>query len=130
MRILLDTHYLLWSFIEPSRIQNKHRDYILSQENEVYFSQVSLWEISIKYNLGKLLLNGGHPEKLYEAIQNSFLLCKQIENEELITFYKLSIAHRDPFDRLLIWQAINADMFLLSSDKRIGGYKKHGLKIL
>jgi len=80
--------------------------------------------------LGKILLKGSYPEELYEAIQNSFLLCKQIKNEELITFHKLPIEHRDPFDRLLIWQAIHSDLFLLSSDSFIGKYKKHGLKIL
>jgi PIN domain nuclease of toxin-antitoxin system len=130
MKILLDTHYLLWSFIDTTKIREGIYKNLLSDENEVYYSQVSLWEISIKYNLGKLVLMGMNPEELYNEIANSFYKCRLMENDELISFYKLPIEHKDPFDRLLVWQSIKSDFYFLSADNKIENYKKYGLKIL
>jgi PIN domain nuclease of toxin-antitoxin system len=130
MKILLDTHYLLWSFIDTSKIDKKIYSELLSDENEVFYSQASLWEISIKYNLGKIVLVGMDPEGFYQEIENSHLKCRALENEELITFYKLPTEHKDPFDRIMIWQAIKSEYYFLSSDGRIADYTKYGLKIL
>jgi PIN domain nuclease of toxin-antitoxin system len=130
MKILLDTHYLLWAFIDTKKIGKKILDKLLSEENVVCYSQISLWEISIKYNLGKLVLQGLKPEEFYEEVDNSFLKCLNIKNEELVSFYKLPIEHKDPFDRLLIWQCIQSDFYLLSVDSKINEYEKYGLKIM
>ena len=128
MRILLDTHYLLWSFIETSRINPTIYELLINEDNELFYSQASLWEISIKYNQGKLILNGINPEELYKEIQDSFLTCKNLENEDLITFHKLPIEHKDPFDRIMIWQCINSETVFLSSDDQLKNYEKYGLK--
>ena len=130
MRILLDTHYLLWSFIDTNKINKRIYSELLSDENEVFYSQASLWEISIKYNLGKIVLEGMGPVELYQEIENSYFKCRHLENKELITFYKLPIEHRDPFDRVMIWQAIKSEYYFLSSDKKMKEYQKYGLKIL
>ena len=130
MRILLDTHYLLWSFIDTKQISGKIHKKLLSDENEVFYSQASLWEISSKYNLGKLVLKGIKPEEIYEEIENSYLKCRSFENEELISFYKLPIEHKDPFDRIMIWQSIKSEFYFLSVDNQIEKYKKYGLRIL
>jgi PIN domain nuclease of toxin-antitoxin system len=130
MRILVDTHYLLWSFIDTLKISEKNYDRLLSEANEVFYSQASLWEISIKYNLGKLLLRGLKPEEFYEELCGSYFKCRPLENEELISFHRLPIEHRDPFDRIMIWQAIRSDYHFLSADSEIGNYKKYGLKVL
>jgi PIN domain nuclease of toxin-antitoxin system len=130
MKILLDTHYLLWSFMDTSKINKKTYSALLSNENEIYYSQASLWEISIKYNLGKIVLIGMTPEEFYREIENSHLKCRSLENEELITFHKLPIEHKDPFDRIMIWQAIKSEYYFLSSDGKIEDYAKYGLKIL
>jgi PIN domain nuclease of toxin-antitoxin system len=102
----------------------------MNQDNDVYYSQASLWEISIKYNLGKIVLKDLHPEDLYSEIKSSFLKCKNFNNDELVTFYKLPIEHRDPFDRLMIWQCIQSDLFFASADGEIEKYQQYGLKIL
>jgi PIN domain nuclease of toxin-antitoxin system len=102
----------------------------MSEENDIYYSQASLWEISIKYTLGKLSLEGITPEDLYQEIKNSQLKCRRFMNEELISFYRLPIEHRDPFDRIMIWQAIRSDFYLLTRDGQAERYEKHGLKIL
>jgi len=130
MKILLDTHYLLWAFIDTSKIIKSIYSKLLSDENEVFYSQASLWEISIKFNMGKLSLKGMKPEEFYEEIENSFLKCRVFENDELITLYKLPIEHKDPFDRILIWQSIKSDFYFLSVDKQVVNYRKYGLKIL
>lgn len=130
MKILLDTHFLLWSFIDTSKIKPPIQSQLLEDDNEIFYSQASLWEISIKYNTGKLKLEGMKPEEFFEEVENSFLTCKRLENEELISFYQLPIQHRDPFDRIMIWQCIKSNMVFLSSDGLISEYRQFGLKTL
>ena len=130
MKILLDTHYLLWAFIDTSKISQSVYHKLLADENEVFYSQASLWEISIKFNMGKLALKGMKPEEFYEEVANSFLKCRAFSNDELITFYKLPIEHKDPFDRIMIWQSIKSDYYFLSVDRQIKKYERYGLKIL
>jgi len=130
MNILIDTHYLLWSFIDTSKIEKRIFEILMLEENDIYYSQASLWEISIKYTLGKLSLEGITPEDLYQEIKNSQLKCRRFMNDELISFYQLPIEHRDPFDRIMIWQAIRSDFYLLTRDGQAERYEKHGLKIL
>lgn len=130
MNILLDTHYLLWSFIDTAKIEKRIMDALQSEENEVYYSQASLWEIAIKYALGKLSLEGITPEDFYQEIKSSHLKCRRFMNDELIGFYRLPIEHRDPFDRIMIWQAIKSDYYLLTRDAQTDKYRQYGLKIL
>lgn len=130
MKILIDTHYLLWSFLDTEKISPQIYDELLDERNDILYSQASLWEISIKYNLGKIVLNNLTPEGLFSEIDNSFLQCKWLKNEELVSFYKLPIEHRDPFDRLMIWQCIQSELTFASVDKEVKRYQKYGLRIL
>ena len=130
MNILMDTHYLLWSFIDTAKIEKRILDALLSDNNEVYYSQASLWEISIKYALGKLFLEGVSPEGFYQELKNSHLKCRRFMNDELIGFHRFPIEHRDPFDRIMIWQAIKSDFYLLTKDRQAEKYTQHGLKLL
>lgn len=127
MKLLVDTHYLLWMFIDTSKISDKAKEALLSVDNEIYYSQASLWEISIKYSIGKLALNGVTPEEFFQEIENSFLICKPLKNEELISSYNLPREHKDPFDRIIIWQAIKNEMVLLSVDSKMDSYVNYGL---
>lgn len=129
MKLLIDTHYLLWIFIDTSKISDKIKEVLTSADNEIYYSQASLWEISIKYSIGKLLLDGIKPEELYAEIENSFLLCKMLKNQDLISSYHLPREHKDPFDRMIIWQAILDKMTLLSVDSKMNNYVEYGLKL-
>lgn len=130
MKILLDSNYLLWSFIDSEKIRKLISDLLINEENQIFYSQASLWEISIKYNSGKLVLNGMKPEEFYSEIENSFLSCLHLNNDDLITFYKLPIEHKDPFHRIMIWQCVNSDSVFLSCDGQLKNYKKYGLKYL
>lgn len=129
MKLLIDTHYLLWMFMDTDRISGKVKKALISDDNEVYYSQVSLWEISIKYSIGKLHLNGITPEELYREIENSFLMCKVLESQTLISSYRLPREHKDPFDRMIIWQSILSGMTLLSVDIKMDKYAEYGLKL-
>jgi PIN domain nuclease of toxin-antitoxin system len=130
VRILLDTHYLIWSFTNPEKIDSGVALALVDDSNQIFYSQVSLWEISIKFNTGKLVLNGMRPEEFYDEIEQSHFECKRLENDELISFHQLPIEHRDPFDRMLIWQSINNDLLFLSVDSQNSKYERYGLKTL
>ena len=130
MKVLLDTHFLIWLFTDTTKIESEIFEILKNPKNEIYYSQASIWEISIKYSLKKLELSGGTPEKLYKEIMHSFLKCKFFDNNELSTFYKLPKEHKDPFDRIMVWQAINSQMYFLTRDGKASAYEKYGLKIL
>ncbi len=98
-------------FLDTSKISKDIQGLLVSVKNEIYYSQASLWEISIKYSLGKLFLNGITPERLYGEIGDSFLLCKKLDNNELVSYYNLPREHKDPFDRIIIWQAIRGGIW-------------------
>jgi len=127
---LADTHILLWSFLETGKLSETTKSILLDKSNEIHYSPISLWEISIKYGLKKLSLNGGTPDDFYNELQNSYFHCKMLNPQELITNYKLPMYHKDPFDRFLIWEAIRNDFILISVDTQMELYKKEGLKVV
>jgi PIN domain nuclease of toxin-antitoxin system len=129
MKYLLDTHVLAWSFTNTSKISDRVKE-ILSKETSLYVSTVSLWEISIKFNLGKLELNGLTPEEFFVVAEKWGFNFIPFSNREAITFYKLERLHKDPFDRMLIWQSITNGMTLLSKDNRMEAYEKLGLNLI
>ena len=129
MKYLVDTHILLWSFIDPEQLSSNVLQSLMNENNIIYYSPINLWEISIKYGLKKLDLKGITPEDFLKEIDNSFYVCKKINNNDIISSFKLPIHHKDPFDRFLIWEAIRNDYILLSVDKNMELYKKEGLKI-
>ncbi len=130
MNILLDTHHLIWAFTDTLRIQGRLYEKLLDEQNDVYYSQASLWELSIKYRLGKITIAGMTMEGLYTEIESSFLKCKPLSSDELVSFHCLPIEHKDSFARLLIWQCIQSGFHFLSVDGGVDRYLKHGLKIL
>ncbi|GHT83004.1 hypothetical protein FACS1894137_03060 [Spirochaetia bacterium] len=72
MKYMLDTHILLWAFFETKRLSENVKNILLDEENEIYYSPINLWEISIKYLLKKLDLKGLSPEEFYEELDNSY----------------------------------------------------------
>jgi PIN domain nuclease of toxin-antitoxin system len=82
-----------------------------------------------KISFKKLNLNGVTQEMFYVALKNSYYLRKEIDDASIITHYNLPMFHKDPFDRLLLWEAIRNDFTLLSFDHKIALYESEGLKI-
>jgi PIN domain nuclease of toxin-antitoxin system len=130
MKFLLDTHILIWSFFDTKELSERVKNILLDEDNEVYYSPVNFWEISIKYALGKLKLNGLTPEELFKEVKKSFFLCKNIEPVVMATTYKLPAIHKDPFDKFLIWEAINSKFILVSTDKDVKKYESLNLDIV
>jgi PIN domain nuclease of toxin-antitoxin system len=130
MKFLLDTHILLWSFFDTKKLSENIKNILLDEHHEICYSPVNLWEISIKYGLGKLRLNGFTPEELLQEIENGFFVCKNIEPHIMATTYKLPLIHNDPFDRFLIWEAINSKFTLISLDEKVKSYESFGLSII
>lgn len=130
MDILLDTHFVLWVLLDSPKIKPWQKKHIQNPKNGVFASTVSLWEISLKYSLGKLHLKGITPEQMPELLQTSGYEILDLTKETASSFHKLSREHGDPFDRLLIWQAIENRLQFLSSDPAVPQYTKHGLRLL
>jgi PIN domain nuclease of toxin-antitoxin system len=130
MNYLADTHILLWSFLETEKLSKQIKLILLDENNVIYYSPISLWEISIKYGLKKLSLKGGTPDDFFNELNDSYYHCKTIDTINFITNYKLPAYHKDPFDRFLIWEAIRNDFILMSVDKNMDLYRKEGLKVI
>ena len=130
MNYLVDTHILLWSFLETGKLSKTAKSTLLDGNNEIYYSPISLWEISIKYGLKKISLNGGTPDDFFNELKNSYYHCKPMDNIDLVTNHKLPTYHRDPFDRFLIWEALRNGFVLISVDKNMELYKKEGLRVV
>lgn len=129
MKYLLDTHTLLWVLSSPEKLTQKVKTIISQTKHKTYVSTVSLWEISLKYQLGKIELYGVLPEELPQLIKKSGFTIKNINSEIASTFYKLPRLHKDPFDRMLIWQSIREGLVLISKDKTFSDYESCGLNV-
>ncbi len=131
MTYLLDTHTLLWTLFEDEKLSEKAREAISNADNEIYVSVISYWEISLKYAIGKLELEGITPDELPEKAKEIAIETMDLSENDAITFYKLPrLKHKDPFDRLIIWQPICRDIPLISKDKNMADYQQFGLETL
>jgi PIN domain nuclease of toxin-antitoxin system len=132
MTYLLDTHILLWTLFDPTKLSRNVLDCLQSTSDEKVISAINLWEISIKYSLGKLDLGDKTPDHLLEIIQESGFTIASIDPEIFASYYHLPKKenHRDPFDRMLIWHTIKSGFTLITHDGRIEQYLSDGLLLL
>ncbi|HTS51161.1 MAG TPA: type II toxin-antitoxin system VapC family toxin [Bryobacteraceae bacterium] len=118
MRILLDTHLLLWWLEGHPSLPAQAREMIRDPENTIFVSAVSLWEIWLKQSLGKLRLPVNFTERLAaEAFESLPLMASQTRQVALLPWH-----HRDPFDRMLIAQAQVEKLVLLTADEALAAY--------
>jgi PIN domain nuclease of toxin-antitoxin system len=117
VRILLDTHLLLWALAAPSKLSPAARRAI--ETEEIYISAASIWEISIKAALGKL---AAKPSEVLAALEPAGFLLLSISGAHAAHVAELPLHHRDPFDRLLVAQAQLEPMHLLSNDVALRAY--------
>ena len=132
MIYLLDTHYVLWSLFEPDKIAGPIRQILENDTDTKLISGVNLWEISLKYSLGKLELGSTEPGEVFDTLLEAGFEVAELESRLLATYHQLPRRdnHRDPFDRLLIWQAISNDYTLISHDREIEPYRADGLRLV
>lgn len=122
MQLLLDTHVFLW-FIEGDRRLSSHvRQAIETEENDILLSIASIWEIAIKSNIGKLTLFKPFAELIPEQIADNEIEVTSIHFDDLKLVETLPLHHRDPFDRLLIAQAMSRDIAIASDDSHFRSY--------
>lgn len=117
MRILLDTHLLLWALSSPSKLSPRGRKQI--QVADVFISAASIWEISIKAGLGKLRVD---PEEVVAAVAPAGFSFLPVTAEHAARIARLPPLHKDPFDRMLVAQASTEPMILLTNDAALGAY--------
>lgn len=122
MRLLLDTHVLLWSALEPAKINEEAREAIADGSNDVYVSVVSAWEIAIKQSLGKLTLVSPAERWLPEVIRTTGFEVLPLELETALAVRALPFHHRDPFDRLLIAHAAHEGLTIVTHDAALALY--------
>ena len=123
MRLLLDTHMLLWALVEPGRLPKAAATHIRDRTHDVMYSAVSLWEIALKAQAGKPVTSAP-PERLAEAAASSGYRELVITSRHATRIATLPMHHRDPFDRLLVAQALEEPARLLTADRRLAPYSE------
>ncbi len=121
MRLLLDTHIALWAITDSPALSKEARRYILAPNNEIYVSAASIWEIAVKHGLGR----GNMPVSGSEAAEfftQAGYMTLDISCQHAIYVENLPPLHADPFDRMLVAQALSEPMRLLTHDKVIASY--------
>jgi PIN domain nuclease of toxin-antitoxin system len=99
------------------------RQIVKDLENVLFVSTISYWEIALKYSIGKLDLEGVTPADLPQHAKSIEIATLSVSDEEASTFYKLPrLSHKDPFDRLIVWQAISHNLTLISKDRHMQDY--------
>jgi len=128
VQLLLDTHLLLWAAIAPNRLSAHASKLIEDQDNQPRFSAASLWEITIKAGLGRVdfQVDGG---LLRRGLLDHGWQELAITGRHALAVQGLPALHRDPFDRLLVAQAMTEGMALLTSDHMLAGYPGTIIKV-
>ena len=132
MKYLLDTHTFIWTISDFENLSTNAQNIIKNVDNEIFVSILSFWEISLKMSIGKFNINGFDIKKATEYMRDLNCYFLYLTEKETTTFHDLPLYsnHKDPFDRMIIWQAITANIPLISKDKFFDQYKNCGLKLV
>jgi len=122
MRILVDTHCLLWARAAPKRLSRRARTAFLSPRNDLFVSAASVWEIVIKHALGRLELSRPLEEVIPEMIAATQASALPVTQAHAIQVAGLPPHHADPFDRMLVAQAMVEGLTVLTADARFTAY--------
>ncbi len=129
MNYLLDTHALIWATLDTGMLGKSARGLILAPGNEIQVSIVSFWEISLKYSTGRLDLRGMKPDDFSRTSSEMGFPIMGLQAETVASSYNLPRLHnKDPFDRLIAWEAIKSKIVLISNDKAFDDYRRFGLQ--
>lgn len=131
MNYLLDTHIFLWAIFSPEKISKNIKKILADRENIKYVSSVTFWEISLKFSKRKIDLQGILPDQFPGIAINDGFEILQLDENVTSSFFKLpKIKNKDPFDRMLAWQAICNNYILLTQDKSFMEYEDQNLKVV
>jgi PIN domain nuclease of toxin-antitoxin system len=130
MKLLLDTHVVLWLLSEPERINERVRRHIEDERNAIVLSAVNAWEIATKHALGKLPLPEPPDALFVRAVDELLATELPITRRHALLSAFLPRHHNDPFDRLLVSQAACEQAILVTADSRLQPYEVTGASIL
>jgi PIN domain nuclease of toxin-antitoxin system len=122
MQLLLDTQVWLWMTEAPDRLSPTVRRLVSPTDNQCFLSAVTVWEIAIKYRIGKLRLPGIPATVIPPAMERTDVLPLPVLHKHALHVGTLPLHHRDPFDRLLIAQAQLEDLTIVTSDRAFERY--------
>ncbi len=128
---LLDTHTFIWSILDSDKLSKRVSDILKNKDTGIYISTISFWEIAIKVRMHRYTLEGIEIKDLpkYAKQLGSIIT---LDEDESSTYNELSYYedHKDPFDRMLIWQALHRKMGIISKDENFKKYEEDGLKVI
>jgi PIN domain nuclease of toxin-antitoxin system len=129
MKVLLDTHVFLWFISGDSRVPTKILAVVRDMDNEVFLSVVSFWEIVIKHDLGKLPLPESPDTYVPRKRELHGIDCLGVDEASVARLAYLPKLHRDPFDRLLVCQALEHDLTIATIDDTVRKYPAQFVEI-
>ena len=121
MRLLLDTHVLLWALVTPQRLPADAADALEAQENTIFFSAVNIWEIAIKRALDRTDFTA-EPDRIRSVALDTNFTELPVSGLHALRVRHLPPLHRDPFDRLLVAQAQAEPLVLMTNDPMVARY--------
>ena len=128
MRLLLDTHLLVWAVSAPARLPAKARSLMKDETNQLFFSAASMWEIAIKASYKRPDFAVDVPELHGELLRNGYLELAVLASHTFPVVH-LPHLHKDPFDRMLLAQAMREDLTLITADEVLASYPGPILKV-
>ena len=125
MKCLIDTQILIWYQLDSGRLSKNSIDILLNLSNQIYVSQVTIFELAIKQKVGKLPEFGISIDQLISLIKRDGFEILQIQGKHIVAYSEIPLLpnHRDPFDRLIIATALYEQMPLISADEKFKSYK-------
>tara|TARA_Y100001980_G_C14556908_1_gene353297 strand:+ start:56305 stop:56682 length:378 start_codon:yes stop_codon:yes gene_type:complete len=124
MRLLLDTHILIWSLVSPHKVQDPIKRLMEDGENSLFVSSITFYEIEVKRQIGKLSFK----MDFNELLERKFFSVMDFNHHHALYTGELPLIHRDPFDRILIAQSVVENMPLVTADEVIHQYNFHFIK--
>ena len=128
MRLLLDTHLLIWAVSEPERLSVEAQELMNDEANQLFFSAASIWEIAIKASYKRTDFMVNVPELHSELLRNGYQELAILARHTFAVVH-LPHLHKDPFDRLLLAQAMREDLTLVTADAVLASYPGPILKV-
>jgi PIN domain nuclease of toxin-antitoxin system len=119
LKLLLDTHVILWSAAEPEKLPSKIAEELEKELNELWFSPISVWEILLLAEKGRVVIKADHEKSIRKMFQKLPFREAVINQEVAIQSRKINLPHQDPADRFLAATAIVYDLTLVTADRRL-----------
>jgi PIN domain nuclease of toxin-antitoxin system len=132
MTCLIDTHTFIWVISKTDKLSNRALEIITGIDNDIFVSVVSFWEISLKTSIKRFSFEGIIISDLPVYARKMDFNILEMKEQEACTFANLPLKdnHKDPFDRMIIWQAISRNIALISKDNMFAQYQKDGLQLI